>query len=252
MSINLIKWFFIIGIAGLTAMKIIWGLHALQFLGCVAILLAISLLLCAIQLGCFKKIVIAEGKFPGFRYLYLETQGTLSRAAASLSSKVDDIGELIDPEDPNLRFVGMYFEHSSMLQDESKMRVCWGFAFLNKESENKYKQVIEKLKEKGASEKQIPEFTYAYGSLPFHFVLSFIVAVKKIYPVLFEYLKTHYMKEYYEDAGIPYLHLPDMKNINIGFPIGKAAEEFKISTISPPPRNDKWKKAKENYKLKTN
>ena len=184
MKIDSIKWLFIIGMCILVVIRIIYGLSTFQFLGCVGILLAITLLLLAIELGCFKKIELTKMKFPAFRYIYFETQGTFSGSASLFSERLEGLEELIDPQDPNAKFIGMYFDHPSMLKNEKEMRVCWGFAFMSKEAEIKYKTAIDKLKDKGAAERQLPEILYVYGKLQFYLSISFIIAVKKIYPLL--------------------------------------------------------------------
>ena len=246
-----VTWFFVIGIVLSVVARIVWKLSTMQFIGLVAAVSVIVILLYAVVLECFKKIIINESNFSGFKYVYFETQGTYNQSAGLLTPKFEGMEEAIASNDANVKFIGMYFDHSSMIEDAEKMRVCWGVGFFSKEAEEKTKQGIATLVSRGAAVKELPAFKLVSGSIQFYFILSFIIAIKKIYPPLIEYLKVHYPAQYFSDNGVPFMHVPNMEDIQVGMPIGETAEKFRICSIAPPKRNQTWEQEKKAAKSKS-
>ena len=239
-GVKLLIGYFIFSILLSIWAKISYHLSVSKFACLILIAIATTLLFTAIMLGCFKKIVIREIEMPAFKYYYFETQGTYFSSAANLSPKFEGVALPEILEDRNVKFLSIYNEHPEQLKDPTKMRACWGFAFVGEKTEAKFKNVVAMLKERGAAEKDLPGFKLACGSVPFVFMFSFIVSLKKIYPAVIDYVKHNFADTYYADSGVPFVHLPNMEEISMGYITSGNGKAFAISTIAAPERSEAW------------
>lgn len=248
---KLVIGFFLLGMGLSTIAKIMQKVSTLQFLGLIAIVLLISLLFCGIILGYFNKIEIKEMQIPAFKFYYFETQGTFNSAAANLGPFFEGTDNLLNDPDKSIKFIGLYFDHPDFIKDPAQMRVAWGYAISDPKTEEKYKDLIELIKKRNASEKSFPAQKISYGSLKYHMILSFIIAIQKIYPPLFEHVKKLYPAEFFNENRPPTIHIANFDSITIGWPLGKESDALKISSIAAPPKNEKWNEELKNSKPKT-
>ncbi len=250
-NLQLIFGYFVSGVLIAVLAKWRWHMAMTHFLLVLLGLVLTSILFISIILGCFRKIVIEEIVLPAFKFLYFETQGDFYASAEALSTKFAGLEYAITANSPTTKFLGLYFDEPSRIRDKSKMRVCWGFALFGGDKDPVRVELIAKMTARGGKSCGFPECRVVQGRMPFVIVISFILAIKKIYPVLLAYLKQRNTEEFYRDAGVPIFHMSTPEEIAIGYPVGVGAERFAISSLPQPERQEDWTHEKQGFSAKS-
>lgn len=144
----------------------------------------LTILLALIYFGLFDEIEVKVGgppfEFGGRRIAYKRAKGKYNEAGSLFT----EVCSLV----PKLDSVGLYFDDPETVKDVNKCRFIVGAILGNEEPQCQQDQKL--LVSKGFHLALLPDVDHVvYSTFPFKGIVSVVIAVRRVYPRLKEYIK---------------------------------------------------------------